>query len=157
MKPTYAHELSERALKNYEILAKLEEDGKKNIYTTTALISAMIFSIISFNEKVFRELSNKQLPPEIRTWEWPNEVRQYLNSDSKFILFLNSLRNSVAHSDFQFIVEGETNVVKGASFSIEMDNKRPTIDFFETDLLNLLKNLTKTYKFYKIPSAARYL
>lgn len=154
MKPTYAHELSERALKNYEILAKLEKDGEENIYTTTALISAMIFSVISLNEDIIDKDEN-YISPQIRGLSWPLEVKTYIYSDTNFFKFLNSLRNSIAHNDFCFLIEEKTEIVRGVSFHIK--DEKENIDFFEEHLVSLLKCLTKLYGYYKIDYSYKYI
>lgn len=149
MEPIFAHELSERALKNYKIICKEEKLKNKNAYATTALVCAMLFSVVSFQDDVIKKVESKGFPKKLRGLKWPNEVEKYIEGNSSFISFITSLRNSVSHNDFIFIVDVNKKVL-GVSFCIELDNSKLELDFLEENLKEFLEKLTEVYEYYEI-------
>lgn len=149
MKPIFAHELSNRALKNYKIIHKEEKLKNENAYATTELVCTMLFSVISLQSDIVQKITDKGFPEKLRKLKWPNEVKKYIENDSLFISFITSLRNSVSHNDFKFIVDVKKRVL-GVSFHMKFKNSKLELDFLEEDLEIFLINLTKLYESYKI-------
>jgi hypothetical protein len=155
MGPQYAHELADRALKNYTLVRRREDEGDDGAFGTTALISALLLVVVSPQEHIIREAGQRGFPDVLRTFAWPNEVRPYVSGDAVFCEFLTALRNALSHDDFGFLVSKENGEVVGAYFSVKLGNESKCVGFFEEDLYTFAQGLVAVYREMKVSANAK--
>lgn len=160
MKPSCACELAERALENYHIIKRKEDDGEE-AFATVAALSATLFCIIMFREKGM--LDNVHITEE-KIENLPTAIQNALNAEEKFdntqifIIIIKLMRHSLAHSSFKFTVD-KNDRVYGINFYLKdagnKQNKKTfekhpnlpeNIHLSENELVSLLKVLTQLFK-----------
>ena len=145
MKPNCAGELAMRAMKNHTIILKKEDNGE-DAYASVALISSMLFTVISLNEEGLCECIEKSKSASAMICNYkhfPSKMYDYLGSPKKFSYFIRDIRNSIAHNNFGMVYTDDYKIV-GMYFFPKKDEDN-YIYFNEKELKTILERLVNIY------------
>lgn len=163
MKPSCACELAERALENYRIIKRKEDDGEE-AFATVAALSATLFCVIAYKEWGFLErVKQKELDNIINIERLPEPIRAAVNNqkdhskESNFFDIITLIRHSLAHSNITLLVNTD-NYLAGVRFKLRTPNIRGNdniyknnpelphdIELSEKDLVSLLDCLVNVF------------